>query len=1218
MEVEGAPLGMGEGDDCSSTVVEGYELHELAGQGAMGVVYRAVRIETGELVALKILTSGSERERIRWKREVGALAAIESEAIVRLLAYGELPDARLWLAMSWVEGETLAARLRRSRLSEREARALLPRLAEGLAAIHGAGIVHRDLKPANILLPEGRVDLAMIADFGLARTEQDPRATVTGTQIGTPAYMAPEVARGERVVAPAADVFSLGAVFYEAIAGRAPFPGGTAVAVLARILTDVAEPIRVRARWVPPGLDRLLGQMLRRAPGERPADGAGVVTALENALTESSVVETEPAVSHWERRPVTVLLARSMRGAAANDATESVGGQASSMAARFGAICEPFGGRTEVFADGTLFVVFSRSTLARDQAMFAGRAALALRAQEPDLRVVLSSGRVLAPEGGDEEVSGDAAVHAFTLLESTTSGVTRLDEVTANLLGQGFVLASTDAGVELVGERPEAASGQPVRGRMVPCVGRELELATLDLVIGSVVAARVPRGVLVLAPAGAGKSRLRQELVRRLEGTNRRIIPSRSDPLAMEVPFALLADIAPPIRELLREEHAAERAAVRNPFSLRQRIVQETAAWLRESASGAPLVLVLDDLHWSDGPSVEVLDEAFALLEDAPIALAAFARPEVKERHSQALSRLTQQEIRLPKLDARAAECLLQAVLDGEGIPPEVLEQLVAVADGNALFLEELARAVPANASTAWFTKAPRTVLTLLEERCAAQPPAERRLLRAASVLGVTFARDILEVLVQCSENAMPVDTTLHALVRAELVAEGERGRYRFRHPLVREAAYALLPEEDRMAAHARVLAIGAARKDTSAAELAEHARQARLAEETVVWSFRAAEESFAANDMVTSVGFVRRALEADPSSEVRGAVLALGSIASFFAGDLPNAHAWGIEAMRLAPRDSPWWIRCAGNMSAILSHVDPARRTKSILDEGYRALLKHEPGPDEWESFCESLAITLNCEAGFDGELTAQLTDRLLYLVTQAPPTAHAARGWAHHGLAWAALFVGRFGDTGVAHAEAALEAFERAADLRNQLASHAVLGVALAARNSTAALEASASAIAIGSTVGGGFPLIYARLLRSLVIARLALEQSPCITPALLAEAEAHARFAIEVLGISAFVRGYAETVLASLAIVAGDAARANRHSESAFAALCDLVSLADHTLAVSLLVLASGHPIEDGAARIARARARLARTGPYAVSRPLLERALLALDARTHEGP
>lgn len=1203
---------MVDGDD-SRPVIEGFELQALAGRGAMGVVYRALRLDSGDVVALKILNTASERERIRWRREVSALEALTSDAVVRLLAHGELSDDRLWLAMTWISGETLASRLRRGRLEEREARALLPRLADGLAAIHRAGIVHRDLKPANILLPDGRFDRAMIADFGLARNEGDPRATATGAQIGTPAYMAPEQARGERGLTKAADVFSLAAVYYEAIAGVPPFPGATAVAVLARILTDVAEPVRVRARWVPAALDRLLAQMLRRPHAERPVDGAAVALALEGALAGEVADEGEPpVVSHWERRPVTVLLARSVRGTAANDATQSVGKEASGVAERFGEACEQFGGRVEVLADGTLFVVFSRATGARDQAMFAGRAALALRTIEPDLRVVLASGRVLAPAGGDEEVSGDAAEHALTLLGSTTSGVIRLDEVTANLLGQGFVLATTGDGEELVAERPDVEIGQPVRGRLVPCVGRELELATLDLVIASAAAERVPRAVLVLAPAGAGKSRLRHELVRRLGNQAHRVVAGRSDPQAMEVPFALLADIAPTIRELLREEHAVERAAMRNPFALRHRIVQETVAWLRDGSATAPLVVVLDDLHWSDGPSVEVLDEAFAVLKDAPVVLAAFARPEVKERHARALQRLAQQEIRLPKLSARAAEYLLRTALGAEAIPSEVLEQLVTVADGNALFLEELARAVPTDASTAWFTNAPRTVLTLLEERCAARPPAERRLLRAASVLGVTFASDAVRSLLQGGDDGGAIDGTLHALVGAELIASSDDGRYRFRHPLVREAAYALLPEEDRVAAHGRAFAIGIASGETSAAELAEHARQARLTEETVRWSFRAAEESFAANDMATSLGFVRRVLEVDPSPEARGTTLALGSIASFFSGDLPQAHAWGVEAMRLAPRKSRWWLRCAGNMSAILTHVEPSRRTKSILDEGYRALIELEPDPDEWESLCESLAITLNCEAGFDAELTDRLADRLLDLVARAPATAHSARGWAHHGLAWAAVFVGRHGDTGVAHAEAAVAAFALASDPRNRLASYAVLAMALVTRDAEAALAASASAITIGLAEGGGFPLVYARLLRGLVIARLAVDRVGCVTPALLTEAREHARFALEVLGMSAFMRGYSETILGSIALVEGDGEQAARHSERACAALSDLVSLADHALAVLLMAAADGHAIDDRPARIARARARIARIGESATSRPLLERALSAPSA------
>jgi serine/threonine protein kinase len=183
----------------------------------MGTVYRALDRLSGAPVALKLPNAAHARA----LAEADALAALDHPAIVRLVAHGFTDDGNPFLAMEWLEGEDLAARLERSPLGAADA-LLGARVAGALAAAHAAGMVHRDLKPSNLFLVGGEVAAAKLVDFGIARAPRaGTRLTATGMLIGTPGYMAPEQARGDREIGPATDLFALGAVLFECLAGPA-------------------------------------------------------------------------------------------------------------------------------------------------------------------------------------------------------------------------------------------------------------------------------------------------------------------------------------------------------------------------------------------------------------------------------------------------------------------------------------------------------------------------------------------------------------------------------------------------------------------------------------------------------------------------------------------------------------------------------------------------------------------------------------------------------------------------------------------------------------------------------------------------------------------------------------------------------------------------------------------------------------------------------------
>ena len=176
-----------------------FEIERLAGEGGMGVVYRARTRPEGEVVALKIVRTSKREEQERFDREVRLLSQLNHPAIVRHIDHGELTSGESFLAMEWLEGEDLGQALARGPLSLAAALALAQRVAGALAVAHLRGIVHRDVKPRNIFLPRGDARAAKLLDFGIARQEHEARlVTNTGALIGTPGYFAPEQARGDK------------------------------------------------------------------------------------------------------------------------------------------------------------------------------------------------------------------------------------------------------------------------------------------------------------------------------------------------------------------------------------------------------------------------------------------------------------------------------------------------------------------------------------------------------------------------------------------------------------------------------------------------------------------------------------------------------------------------------------------------------------------------------------------------------------------------------------------------------------------------------------------------------------------------------------------------------------------------------------------------------------------------------------------------------------
>jgi serine/threonine protein kinase len=284
-----------------------YRILRVLGMGGMGVVLHAEDLVLKRAVALKVMRSAlakSKDARQRFLREARAMAAIEHRHIVHIYQVAEDRGVP-YLAMPFLKGESLETRLQRERrLPLAEAIRLARQIAEGLAAAHKNELIHRDIKPGNIWLEtqEDPRDWVKLLDFGLARTDGEGDRTLTqlGTILGTPGYMAPEQARGEKVDARC-DLFSLGAVLYRMLSGTLPFKGKDTMSQLMSLAEDTPRPVRELNADVPPPLADLVMQLLAKELAGRPSSARAVADTLA-ALED---VSSPPSPSGASRRQFT-------------------------------------------------------------------------------------------------------------------------------------------------------------------------------------------------------------------------------------------------------------------------------------------------------------------------------------------------------------------------------------------------------------------------------------------------------------------------------------------------------------------------------------------------------------------------------------------------------------------------------------------------------------------------------------------------------------------------------------------------------------------------------------------------------------------------------------------------------------------------------------------------------------------------------------------------
>jgi eukaryotic-like serine/threonine-protein kinase len=290
-----------------------YVIREHFGGGGMGVIYKAEDVRLERLVALKFLPPELTRDPVakaRFHQEARAASALEHPNICTIFEVNETEDGQLYLAMPAYDGEILKKKIERGPLPVSEAIDIAIQVGQGLAKAHRQGIIHRDIKPANVIVTDDGV--VKILDFGLAKLAGAAGLTRAGFCLGTPSYMSPEQARGE--VDPRTDLWSLGVVLYEMVAGRPPFRADTDQGIIYALLTEEPEPLRKLRPEAPPELEDVLRGMLAKSPEARYPNLDAVLLDLRQLASVTSTftrvsMRMPPLRRPWWRAPAVAGLA---------------------------------------------------------------------------------------------------------------------------------------------------------------------------------------------------------------------------------------------------------------------------------------------------------------------------------------------------------------------------------------------------------------------------------------------------------------------------------------------------------------------------------------------------------------------------------------------------------------------------------------------------------------------------------------------------------------------------------------------------------------------------------------------------------------------------------------------------------------------------------------------------------------------------------------------
>ncbi len=1001
-------------------VVSGrYEIRELAGTGGMGSVYRALDRQAGIDVAVKVVSTTEASNLARFDREARVLMGLSHRHVVGYKDRGVTDQGRPFLVLDWLEGETLAQRLAHAVPTVEQAVALVGKIARALGHAHAQNVVHRDVKPSNVFLVGAGWDEPRVLDFGVARLLSGTKLmTRSGTALGTPAYMAPEQARGQRDVDARADVYALGCLLFESLTGHAPFEGDDVMAVLAKVLFEEPPRLVASASAFPASLDELVLRLMQKEPGQRPANGDEVADLLV-AIAEDVKRHDDGLLLHSSRppRPLTTREQRLVAVVAATPA-ESPGGargaNAPTLAAEavmtahdFANEAASFGARFAPLADGSCIAVLEGVGSATDLALRAARCALALRSRRPELPLAIAMGRATSERVPVGEVIDRVA--ALLRGAGEASGI-RVDDLVSGLLDRRFAIAEDDRGSSLQYELDAPLASRLLLGRPSPCVGRARELRMLGAFFEECVAEPAASLALVTGAPGMGKTRLVSEWLGRLAtgDTPPLVWIGRGDPIAAGSPLALLGaalrgalglrstdvgerahaiirarvarsaggDDARRIAEFLGEivgapfprEASVELRAARGDATLMgDQMRRAFEDFVVAEARTAPVVLVLEDTHWGDAASIRIVEGALRFARHSPFCAVVVGRPDVTTAFPTLTSLRGVLHLVVGELSRKHCEMFVDELLEG-GLDTETKARILDHAGGNAFFLEELVRYVAERRAAGRPGDAvmPPTVVAMLQTRLEALPATTRRFLRAASVFGNAFWLDgVAALLGETGSTGGPtrdgaeVDApaaagpdqraVIERLLREELVETRPSSRFAgqveitFRHALVRDAAYQMLTDRDRIAGHRLAGEWLERAGELDRRALGEHFERGAAPARAARWFTDAAAQALEGHDFRGALELTTRARAGDTGNDLAGRIALLESEAHRWSGDLLAAEAASRAALDTLPSGTAGWFAAAEQLAAIAGVHSDYR--PAVLWRERIAGVSHGPG---------------------------------------------------------------------------------------------------------------------------------------------------------------------------------------------------------------------------------------------------------------------------------
>jgi tetratricopeptide (TPR) repeat protein len=1001
-----------------------FSIEREVGRGGVGVVYRAHDQMSRQTVALKViaLPGVDGGEEARFRREGRVLAGLHHPAIVRVVAFGQLEEGQPYIAMEWLEGEDIAQRQRRSPLSLAQSVLAIADVCDALAAAHAAGIIHRDVKPSNVILAGSAPDSndafqVKLVDFGVAAVE-DAKLTRTGAIVGTPAYMAPEQARGDGKIDGRADLYAVGATLFEMITGRPPHTGPTPIAILARLVTTPAPRLAEVFVDVPPRLDELMARLLATAPGERPESAVEVARELRELADEIGATSSNR-----------LTRGQPQDGSLASVTTGRTGG--TRLVTSIVATCVPKGpararllthlrsrgaDATELGGDAIVSHLGVRKALGDE----ATRALdLGLRIAKVNASVGVATGRTRIDR---TRPTGEVVDRAAALARDALRGQVLADTTTTELTRGRFELQLRGDGSAVV--------GAPLRGRReiiggAPFVGREAELAQIVAGFDRCVDDKTPIVVTVTGAPGIGKTRLRREALSRIasHASAPRIVLARCESFAKGYALGVVGDVARglsgvakgaqlqeafdatdvliAVSEVQCSEHSRELLArlIANEVlpELDDTRGARDALWLvlTDMTAGLtrhnPLVLVLEDAQWADAESLAWLDHLLARAAGRPLCLLAAARPTFWRDTPARFEGRDHVRLELRPLSRRQARAIASALLgeravgeQGEALADSIAQQSA----GLPLFAEELARIAAAGRDA---SDAP-TIEAAMQVHLDALDELGRDAASKLAVFGLVGWDVGLEAI-----GVPAASDALRELAAAEVLVEQAHARFSgtrefaFKHALMREVAYASLGEDLLKECHARC-GRWLAKVGEDDAIVARHLELGGEGIEAASYLEKAARRALAAHALPEAVSLAEKALafaEDKPTQFSRAQLLdEAWNRLDARAGERDTA----VRAMQEAVYDEPSEVRARGARVRYEDACGGDAGTSARLDE-VRNAAQAANIPDE-ESRC---AAALAARYAYAGELdrAAEVADGLLTLSQRHNIAGAAVDAW-------------------------------------------------------------------------------------------------------------------------------------------------------------------------------------------------------------------------------